>query len=63
MTKTTFKDGLSLKINQFPQQQKIVLRNKHACIMIKASYEGIWVEYERKINTTLVFLLSNCRNY
>ena len=59
MNKTTFKDGLLLKINQFPPK-KIVLRNKHACIMIKASYEGICGEYDRKLNTTLVFVHSNC---
>jgi len=29
-------------------------------IMINASNEGICVEFERKNNTTLVFLLSNC---
>jgi len=28
-------------------------------IIINASYEGIYVEFERKNNTTLVFLLSN----
>ena len=29
--------------------------------MIKASNEGIYVEFEGKSNTTLVYLLSNCR--
>jgi len=28
--------------------------------MINASYEGICVEFERKNNKTLVFLLYNC---
>jgi len=28
--------------------------------MINASYDRICVAFERKINTTLVFLLSNC---
>jgi len=29
-------------------------------IIIKASYKGIFVKFERKNNITLVFLLSNC---
>jgi len=31
--------------------------------MINASNEGICVEFCRKYNTTLVYLLSNCRHY
>jgi len=30
-----------------------------AYIKINAAKEGIWVEFERRSNTTLVFLLSN----
>jgi len=29
-------------------------------IIIHATYEGIYVEFERKANSTLMFLLSNC---
>jgi len=29
--------------------------------MINASIEGICVEFRRKNNTTMVYLLSNCR--
>jgi len=32
-------------------------------MIINVSYEGIGVEFERKSNTTLVFLLSNCPKY
>jgi len=31
----------------------------HTYIVMKASYEGICVEFKRKNNTTLVLLLSN----
>jgi len=31
-------------------------------MIINASYEGIWVEFERRNFTTLVFLLTNCPN-
>jgi len=32
----------------------------HTYIIINGFYEGISVEFERKRNTTLVYLLSNC---
>ena len=34
---------------------KTISRNDHVYIIINASYEGIWVEFEKKDNTTLVF--------
>ena len=51
---------VSFPINLFPE--KIYLKIKHTYIKIKfnASYEGNCVEFEKKSNTTLVFLLSNC---
>ena len=40
---------------------KICLRNKRSYIMINASNKGIYIEFWRKNNTTLVYLLSNCQ--
>ena len=46
-------------INKFPT--KIFKGIRHTYIMINAFNEGICVEFWRKNNTTLVYLLSNCR--
>jgi len=54
-----FKVALSMfLIIQFPEKQN-TLRNKQTYIIINASYGGICVEFERRNNTTLVFLLTN----
>ena len=54
----TFKVALSYQINQFPNKND--LRSWHTYIIINGFYEGIGVEFEKKSNTTLVFLLSSC---
>ena len=51
--------ALSFPINKF--HEKDSLQNKHTYIMINDSNEGICVEFRRKNYTTLVYLLSNCR--
>ena len=38
-----------------------MLRNKHTYIMINAPNIGICVEFWRRKNTTLVYLVSNCQ--
>ena len=57
--KNNLKVALSFPINKFHKNN--ILRNYHTYIMINASNKGICVEFWRKNNTALVYLLSNCR--
>ena len=54
------KVAIPFPFNLFPL--KTISRNKYTCahIITNASYVEICVDFERKNNTTLVFLLSNC---
>jgi len=57
-TPSLLKDALSFPINLFPKQNIKQVSEISKTIIINACYKGICVEFERKNNTTWVFLPS-----